>query len=239
MNNIFLAVACAAVVCAGTVRAEEPVSVLNGLELGTRILHLNLKADSQGRGTSIEGDWGGSYIGSLNYIDEEQDYLPNRLYAQYFLDDVLGVGISYDAVEAKTLERNRGGDPASDGSGDGYVGAQGVILYLVARYANTSAFTPFAEVGAGFYSSYFDENAGWSDGGRRYMDTEDAVAFVLAAGSDYAFTDNLSANLYIRLVDGLDVDVESRQRGIDHAVQPGSFPLDYFGLGLGLKYAFR
>ena len=209
-----------------------------GLELGTRSMYVTLQSDKQGRGTSIDGDWGGSYLGSLNYIDESQDYSPIRFYAQQFFTEYIGFGVSYDAVEAKTLERDRGGDPNNDGPGDGYVGAQGPIIYFVGRMPTETIFTPFLELGLALYSTYFDENAEWSRGGTRYMETEDTTAFVLGAGCDVAISDGFSVNLYARWVAGADVDTDFMLKGQDDPVSTGSFPLDYIGFGLGVKYAF-
>jgi len=231
--------ACATSVWAAdsAIQPSATESSLRGWEIGTRVIHTELQKTKQGRGTQINGDWGGTYLGSLNYIDEEQDYVPSRIYIQYFFSDFLGAGLSYDKIEAKTGEKKRGGDPALSGPGDGNVGGEGPIAYLVCRIPNNSIFVPFAEAGVAYYFSYFDEND-WSDGGRRFMKTEDTAALVLAIGCDVKLTENLSINAYLRTVEGVDIDTESWRRGAHSPERTGSFPLDYYGVGVGVKYAF-
>lgn len=211
----------------------------SGLEIGTRSIYVQLKDDQKGDGLRS------SYIGSLNYLDEEQDYVPDRIYIQYFFNDYLGLGISYDHIEAKTLERNNAAIEGGSGAGDGKVGARGPILYAVGRYPNDSAFTPFVEIGAAFYSSYFDEDDDWKyDNAKRRerkMNTDDTVAFVLGLGCDYRINDNWSVNAYARLVSGADVDATAEYVYKNKPSEPfreGSFPLDYYGFGLGVKYSF-
>ncbi len=228
---------------AASVWAADPVvetsseqASLNGWEVGTRIIHTELQKSKQGRGTQINGDWGGSYLGSLNYISEEQDYVPSRIYVQYFFSEYLGAGLSYDQIEAKTGERDRGGVKGKSGPGDGNIGGRGPIAYLVCRIPNDSIFVPFAEAGVAYYFTYFDENS-WGNGDR-YMKTKDTAALVLAAGCDVKLTERLSLNAYVRTVEGADVDTDSLRRRDRSYKNSGSFPLDYYGFGVGVKYAF-
>ncbi|MCZ7590709.1 MAG: hypothetical protein M5U15_00550 [Kiritimatiellae bacterium] len=214
-------------------------SSLSGLEIGTRILYTQLKDDQKGDGLNR------SFIGTLNYLDEEQDYVPDRIYIQYFFNEYIGLGVSYDHIEAKTLERNSAVIEGGSGAGDGKVGARGAILYAVGRYPTDSAFTPFAEIGVGFYSSYFDEDADWKYDNvkrrERHMNTDNATAFVLGLGCDYQINDNWSVNVYGRLVAGLDIDTTADyvyKSKPSETFREGSFPLDYYGFGVGVKYAF-
>lgn len=221
--------------CAGATLAGETPAALSGLEIGTRILHIQLQEDSRGAGTDTRRD---NFLGSLDTLDENQDYVPNRLYIQYFFDeyvlgDYLGFGISYDAVEAKTVD---------EGGGDGDVGVSGPILYVVGRYPNSSAFVPFAEIGVAFYHAYFEENDWAFDEGdptHRRMENEDTTALVLALGCDYAITENLSANIYGRIVEGATIDAADMNKGDPDPHAEGEFPLDYYGVGIGIKYSFK
>ena len=208
----------------------EESSILSGLEIGTRIIHVELRDDEKGVGTSTRSD---NFLGSIDMLDAEQDYAPTRLYAQYFFCDILGVGISYDKVEA---------DAHDEGGSDGIVGMDGPIVYAVARYPTENAFTPFLELGVGFYNPYFDEDEEWADDGdnRRYMEVENTEAIVVGLGCDYAFTDSLSVNLYARMVDGATIDAKHyNSTAPSHPRQTGEFNMDYFGLGIGIKYAFQ
>lgn len=215
---------------------------LGRLELGTRVIHHELREESSGgsRQTTIGSDgqlhseYVGTYIGSLHAIQEEQDYAPIDVYIQAFFNDYIGIGLSYDRFEAQTREIG--------GGTDGIVGIEGPILYLVGRYPNATRFVPFAEIGVAFYHADFDEDPQWEDGGprkRRRMENEDTQALVLAAGCDMHLTENLSANLYLRVTEGADVDVEAWYN-FDRTgpFATGSFPMDYVGIGVGMKYAF-
>lgn len=210
--------------------AAEESSILSGLEIGTRIIHVELREDEKGVGTSTRSD---NFLGSIDMLDAEQDYAPTRLYAQYFFCDLLGVGISYDKVEA---------DAGDEGGSDGIVGMDGPIVYAVARYHTETSFTPFLELGVAFYNPYFDESESWADDGdyRRYMEVENTEALVIGLGCDYSFTDNLSMNLYARMVDGATIDAQHfNSESPSRPRQTGDFNLDYFGLGIGIKYAFQ
>lgn len=229
---------------AGTVAPSRPAAAaertVGRIELGTRLLHVQLQEDKKGGkvvttdalGRPVEG-YKGTFLGSLSILEEEQDYAPTRIYAQYFFNDYIGLGASYDKVEADARDE--------DGS-DGIVGIEGPILYAVARYPDAYPFVPFVEAGIALYHSYFDEDAGWAQTGdvfERRMENEDTTAFVLGLGVDYQITENLSVNLYGRVVEGATVDAEAWYKKDDNAFRTGEFPLDYYGLGLGVKYAFQ
>jgi outer membrane protein W len=219
---------------ASPVAASQPdggqAGALRGLEVGTRIIHVMLQEDEKGTGTDTRDD---NFLGSIDMLDEDQDYAPTRLYLQYFFSENFGVGISYDSVEA---------DAKDESASDGVISVDGPILYLVGRYPNASDFTLFAELGVAFYQSSFDPVEGWADDGdfRRFMETDDTEALVLGFGCDYAITESLSVNLYARVVEGASFDAAHyNTEDASKPRQSGSFNLDYFGTGVGIKYAFQ
>lgn len=231
--RMLAAVAAVAVVSSMTVSAEQPAgggSALKGLEVGTRILHIQLREDSRGTGTPTRED---NFLGSIDRLEEEQNYAPVRAYLQYFVNDYIGAGISYDTVEADARDAN---------ASDGILEFSGPILYVVGRLPTEYYWTPFVELGVAFYNASFSEDEEWADTGtfeRRYMEVEDSEALVVAVGCDYNFTENLSANVYARLVDGAKADAGHFQTGNTRIPrQVGDFVLDYIGFGAGLKYAF-
>ncbi|HMP76026.1 MAG TPA: outer membrane beta-barrel protein [Kiritimatiellia bacterium] len=222
----------------GMARAQD----LAGWEIGTRILHIELDEDSRpgtlrpGADPSRQLSYDGRFLGTISELDVDQQYLPVRLFAQYFFNKNFGVGISYDEVEAEARD-----DFASDGT----LSIRGPILYGVGRLATKNGFTPFAEVGAGFYFSDFDPNSAWAAKGtfaEKTMDTDDVIALVLGLGCDYAVAQNCSIHLYARAVLNATVDAKAyfpNQGGKLVQNGEGEFPLDYYGFGIGVKYAFK
>jgi len=195
--------------------------------IGTRILHVVLLNDTQGRPEQ------NSFIGTIYKIDANQDYLPLRPYAQItaqagLLD--IGLGLGYDHLEVATVD---------NGTGDGDIEMKGWLIYLVAAYPNETRFTPFGEIGVASYHNSFDPIASWSDDGVRRFSLDDSRDLYLAAGCDVQISDALSANLYVRYVD-VDVDgryyfsLDSRAYNPD----PFTFTLEHLACGVGVKYVF-
>ncbi len=194
-------------------------------ELGTRILHVDLQADTKGR------PFDGSFIGSIYKLDAEQDYMPLRPYAQV-LTRVgrieLGAGISYDALEVATVD---------DGGGDGDIEMKSWLFYLVGAYPNESRFTPFAEIGYANYSNSFNPIPSWYANGLRNFKLDDSSAPYFAGGCDYAVRDDLSVNVYIRYVD-VDIDGFYVFRGDNRPPEAFTFTLEHIAYGVGVKYIF-
>lgn len=237
-----ISIMCGILAAASTVWAQEPVekSALSGLEIGTRILYVTLDEDTR-NGTLIPtGDpsrptaYVNRFLGTINQLDVEQEYAPIRLYLQYFLSEHVGVGVSYDRLEVDTRDES---------GSDGILKMDGPILYGIARKAFGNGATPFAELGIGIYGTSYDPDPNWQNAGprgRRVMDTEDPVAFVIGLGVDYNVTETLSLNLYARAVLNATVDAEAYySKNPGNPFAEGEFPLDYYGFGIGVKYAFR
>lgn len=193
--------------------------------VGTRILHVALLDDTQGR-PNLD-----AFIGSINRLEVNQNYLPVHPYAQIATRmgpvDV-GLGLAYDHLDVATRD---------DGGGDGDVEMDGWMPYLLAAWPNETPFTPFAELGAAFYRNRFDPISSWSEDGLREFDLDDSRAFYFGAGCDVRLTRNLSGNLYLRYVD---VDVDGYYLYNDGVRYPKSFTftLEHLACGGGLTYAF-
>lgn len=219
--------------------ATPAASWWQGLEIGTRILHVSLDEDYRpghvrpGGDPSRPSQYFGTFLGSLTKLEVDQDYAPLRLYLQYFVNEYVGFGLSYDALRVDTRDWY---------SSDGFVEIAGPLLYAVARKPTESAFTPFAELGLGFYQARYDPNPSWTQRGdvsERAMAVKDPTAFYLAFGVDCEVAEQWSLNLYVRSVFNATVDAEAyypRQK--NKVFERGEFPLDYYGIGIGLKYAF-
>lgn len=193
--------------------------------VGTRILHVALLDDVQGRPNQD------SFIGSINRLEVNQNYLPVHPYVQITTRtgpvDV-GMGLAYGHLDVATRD---------DGGGDGDVEMDGWMPYLLAAWPNETRFTPFAELGAVFYRNRFDPISSWSEGGLREFDLDDSHSVYFGAGCDVQLTRNLFGNLYLRYVD---VDVDGYYLYNDGVRYPKSFTftLEHLACGGGLTYAF-
>ncbi len=199
------------------------------LSIGTRVLWYSLTDTEQGE------EFDGSFLGSINRTEEDQDLAPVYIYVEYAITPYFGIGISYDQFKVKTLD---------SGGGDGTFELDGPIIYGFGRFENGSAFTPFAEIGMAFYSNSFNARDEWtfSDGSstvRNRFEPDDATGFVIAGGLDYEIVENLSANIYLRYTSvDFDVDYYFTPNSTTTPYRKGTFPGDHFSYGIGLKYTF-
>ncbi len=210
------------------------------LEIGTRVLYVVLDEDSRngnlipGRDPARPTSYTDRFLGTINTLDVEQGYLPIRLYVQYFINTNIGFGISYDRVEVDTRDEFKS---------DGILTMDGPIVYAVGRLPGEK-YTPFAELGAGIFGASYDPDPAWEDAGpfgRRVMDIDDTVAFVIGLGCDISVSERFSINLYARAVLNATLDAKAYYSK-DASRTPfavGEFPLDNYGIGIGVKYAFR
>lgn len=194
-------------------------------EAGLRSLRMDLSNDKQGE------PFNGSFIGSINELKVDQQYMPVHPYFQAlksFDEFLLGVGLSYDSWTVATED---------GGGGDGNVEMDAWTIYLVGRVVADSKFHPFAELGWAMYNNDFDPDPIWYAGGRRNFVFDDAAGLHLAAGCDYLITDSWSANIYLRYVD-IELDGSYIFRGDSRPPEPFVFPMEHVAYGLGLSYTF-
>lgn len=221
-------------------KVEEEIPVIEGssfysqyikdrLSIGTRVLWYSLTDTEKGE------EFDGSFLGSINKTTEDQDLAPVYLYIEYAITPYFGLGISYDQFKVKTLD---------SGGGDGTFELDGPILYAFGRFENGSAFTPFGEIGMGFYSTSFNALEEWTFSGGsptvvNRFEVDDTTGFVMAGGLDIEIIEHLSVNIYLRYtwVD-FDVDYFFTPSSTTTPLRKGTFPGDHFSYGIGLKYTF-
>ncbi|HOU20972.1 MAG: hypothetical protein KBC66_05980 [Kiritimatiellae bacterium] len=219
-------------------REEETASWYDGrLELGARIHHFTLKdtrrTGSNGRNNNNVRI---NFIGSVWGLDEIQDYAP-RLYIQYRVIPYVGAGLTYDHVAAKT--RDWGNVEQTRYGTDGDVHLWGPMLYLFARYPNSTRFTPMAEAGWVRYFADFDVNPAWAAIGPGYrFEVDDTDGYYLALALDYAINDHWHAQAYWRRLYDAEVDARAYFSPGSRVGRYGSFPMEYEMFGLGMSYGF-
>ena len=201
-----------------------PEYIQGHLEVGTRSTGYTFTEDTQGE------PFDGSFLGSLNEVHESQNYAPIKFFIQYKINPYFGIGTAYDQFKAVT-----GSSPHGEDGGDGTFTLKGMYFYLLGAYPNETRFTPFVEVGFVSYSSDFEEDDWWYEGGKRVIHAESEVGSIFAIGCDIHVYEKWSVDVYFRHVN-VDQDVDYVFRSYVHT--PGTFTLSHNEYGIGLKYSF-
>lgn len=214
--------------------------VAGKLELGSRVVAYSL--------LEPDGDW----MGSIDHLDEQQDLMPTRLFADWLFSPYWGIELTWEKIEMTTIT-------LADGHDDGAIMADGPIFSVFCRYPNNSRVTPFAGMGLAFLFGSFDPETWWRlhypsseywnslgkpdtplGGFTKELSVDDTVAFVLTGGCDAELTEHFSANIYARLMWGeLDADYKIMRDGrVTEDRGTYGFPIDNIALGIGIKYRF-
>ena len=179
------------------------------------------------------GNLSGNFLGSLWGLDAQQHYFPNP-YLEYRIVSGIGVGVMYDQVRAKTLDWAN--EEQRITAGDGDLELRGVGVYLVARYRNSSRYSPHASAGYAWYKSHFFVSPGWAAPGRRFV-AEDTDGWFMSAGCTVDVAKGFGVDASLRYSDVDDVAARAylssgkRYRG-------GAFPMRYIAFAIGVAYAF-
>ncbi len=203
----------------------------NRIEIGTRITSFQL--------AEKESPPGKNYLGSINMLKEEQDYTPTKLYANAWVLEWLGVGLSYEKLGEKTWTDN--GEPGSVPYTDGTFNVGGPILSALVAWPNQSRFTPFAEVGQWFMSGSVDLNPAWAnahgiDGYQEFEITKYKGGMVWGGGCAIQLTRNIEMDLIYRQIKASILVDHILLGSVAHA--DSEFPLDSSWMGAGVKYRF-
>ena len=194
----------------------------NCLEVGTRLTYFSLLDNKRGQPND------GSFFGTVTMLDERQNYLPKKLFVQYKIIPYAGVGLSYDSFSF---------DASDFGGSDGKATLSGPLFYVFGRYPNSTAFTPFCELGVAYYTSTFDADAGWlGTNPGKSVDLDNTHGYYVGAGCDLQITDDFSLNVYARYMRISDVTgawYDAWTKFGDVVLTPS-----YVAFGLGAKYSF-
>lgn len=197
-------------------------------KVGARMVQFKL--DETQRGGKVDGEYVNTYMGSISYLDEDQDNTP-RIFAQYRIrKSPVWIGMTYDRVRAVTLEADKDPD-----HGDGTIDISGYVPYIHAAWENKTPLTPFVQLGYAFYKADFEENE-WGADGRRYVKVSDPNGLEIAGGLDVRLYKNLQLDLFVRQMNVDDVTGKWYSYG-----QEGGevvFPLSNTAYGIGLLGQF-
>ncbi len=214
--------------------------IQNRLEIGTRISYRFLTNKDSGHKYGSYGT--GTYLGTIYALDEKQNYCPNKFFVKYFFTQYLGFKVAYDSIKAKTLSWSTSKNSIET---DGDVILSGPTIALIAKYPNRTRFTPYADLGLGFFHGDFDREPTWAytDWGsadrNRYMLVDDTTAVFVDAGVTY----QIYQNWYIDgSIEYMHADADATFKGYTNTtldtVQTGHYPLNNISLNLGLGYSF-
>lgn len=211
------------------------------LQLGTRLAYRILTDSDSGYKGGIYGS--GTYLGTIYALDEQQDYLPSKLFLAYFFTKHFGVEFAYDSMKAETVATDMDTNMVKT---DGDAILSGPTLSLLGKYPNITSFTPYAGIGIGFLNGDFDETADWAHSSwgesdrNRTMVVDSTTALLLTAGVNWAFNGGqwlLDCSLQYVQADA-DAVFYGATDGVVDTEQAGHFPMDNVALRLGVIYSF-
>lgn len=207
--------------------------------IGTRTLYVRLREPTRDGQLQPGGDplddkaYEGRFIGTVREQAVQQEWLPLRPYIQWWAFENFGIGVSYDRLEV---------DARDNGGSDGILTMSGPIVYAAYRSTAYESMEFFLEAGIGIFETTFDQDAAWYHAGpfgHRVMDVDDPTAVILGAGIAWAIAEHWSIDLYARLVRNTAVDAKAYySKNADEPFAFGEFVLDYYGLGMGVRYNF-
>ncbi len=207
-----------------------PWQLASRLELGTRL--------TAGTLTDTSRPMDNRFLGSINKLKDDQDLSPYKVFANYWLLDWIGVGVSYEKLAAKTWSEGEEQGvliPYTDGTFE----ADGPILSLLAAYPNRTRLTPFAELGYLFFTGSFDAAPEWGNahGIEGYQDfaiVQENGGFVWGLGCAAQLWRNWEVDILFRQITAS--VVVNHVIGSDTRPNDYEFPLDSNWFGFGVKY---
>lgn len=221
----------------------EPSSWQDHLTLGTRLTCFILQDSTSA-----------SFLGTIHELDENQDYLPWKLYASWQFNPKWGLELTWDqiAADAKTS--------VADHHTDGTFGLAGPILDGVYRLDRHGRFTPYVQCGLAWLLGDFDPEPWWGlgypsegvwleygatgeprNGVTREITLDDAPGLVAAAGSRVALSRRWSGDILLRYMyieSDATLTMYRQGRPIPGTRASNTIPFSNLALGVGLDYAF-
>jgi hypothetical protein len=223
-------------------------TIAGRLEVGVRVSQFSLLEDSSGALDAF-GVPQGTFIGTINGLEEEQELIPPEVFVHFNLNQYIGIELAYDSLELKTR--------TVDDKSDGTLTMSGPVFSLIGRYPTGGSFTPYAGLGVALFGAEFDAQAHWAlgftnpeefaaagspstpNGGRtRTMFVDDGTGVVLTGGCLWRFADDWAADAFVRY---MDIDSSALFRvqvsGRTTTEGTGTFIGENLAFGIGVRYA--
>jgi hypothetical protein len=214
-----------------TDEGEEASWFVNRLVVGTRVTSYGLKEKKRPPSNH--------FLGSINTLDEDQDYAPFKAFLNYFPVRWGGVGVSYEKISAVTLTEEPGETTYTDGT----FTIDGPIFYGVLALPNRTRVTPFVELGMMVPSGSFDANSAWANAhgiqGYQTLDVREVNGGEMwAVGCDIRVKEGWSCNLIYREIKA-DIVVDHVLLGsLNQSNSNRPFDLSSSFVGGGVSYCF-
>jgi hypothetical protein len=193
-------------------------------------------------------------LGTITKLDETQDFIPWKLFAEWQFNPTWGVELTWDQFSAKTITSRE--DHHSDGSYE----FKGPILDAVYQVGHYGRFVPYAQLGFAWMLGDFDPEKWWALGYTtegdwiqmgstdeprnkmsREIEVDDALGLVAALGSRIEFSRRWSGDLLLRYMYLESESTFQEYRGTDpihEADDAQEILFSNLALGLGVAYAF-
>jgi outer membrane protein W len=210
--------------------------------LGTRMTHVVLTD-----GDASSEEW------TISELEEQQDYLPTGLFAQWFFTPQVGVEVTWEKVVADTIT------DTADQHSDGAFEIHGVLLQLLGRWPVEGRVTPFGGLGLGFYLGDFEAETWWRygysskatweelgspstprHGVEREITTNDPIGWVATLGADIELAGGWDLDLLVRYV-GVDIEAHYVRYVEGHVEKDHPWedvPLDHLSFCAGVRRRF-
>ena len=223
-------------------------SIAGRVEIGIRVAQFSLLENSMG-GLDEFGVPEGTFIGTINHLEEEQDLIPPEIFIHFNFNPYIGIELAYDSLELKTQTVSK--------KSDGTLTMSGPVFSVIGRYPRRGKFTPYAGLSVALFSAEFDPEAHWAlgfqnpaefvaagspstpNGGRtRTMFVDDGTGVVLTAGCLWRFADDWAADAFARYTD---IDSSAffkvKVHGRTTTESTGTFVGENIAFGVGIRYA--
>lgn len=221
--------------------AASDFHVADHLTLGTRLTYFVLMHATDH-----------SFLGTISRLDERQDCIPWKLFADWQFTPQWGLELTWDEMKTHTVTR------VADHHSDGEFKVQGPILDAVYQIHRFRCCTPYAQFGLAWMLGDFDPARWWAlgysheedwtslgspdqvrSGITRNISLDDALGVVAAAGIRFGSFKHWSGDLLLRYMHlENDATFNEYRKGVRITGDDNTIPLSNLALGLGLAYSF-
>lgn len=178
-----------------------------------------------------------SFLGSINNLKEDQDYLPHP-FVTLKIKEPYWLTIGYHKIQAKTWTEAEP-EYGEVGYTDGTIKLSGPLILLQYRRDLDETITLAVEGGMVIYEAEFAHNTAWRDAGGNVnshrMDFYDTYALILGGGLNFNLNRNWAITSHL---DYTRANVEMTYYLYGDVRDERTFPMSNLSLSLGIEYTF-